>query len=158
MVNRIQIIKNEIENDPTGIGYADLGSDYPAIAQAMNARPMVDNPVTEAPQVPVKPTLAQLFSAAMQADPTGTLTAIEKFGNLFDLATRAIASGDTEGIQAHLAIFGSQMNDAGKAALLAVVSQTQDDPNWTAQIPGQSRSTVLGVAPARASDVQEAMN
>lgn len=158
MVNRIQILRDEINNDPAGIGYADLGDNYDAIAAAMNERPMIDNPVTEAPQVPVKPTLAQLFSAAMQADAPGTLTAIEKFGNLFDLATRAIVSGDVAGIQAHLAIFGSQMNDAGKAALAATVSQTQDDPTWSVQIPGQSRATVLGVVPVRPADVQEAMN
>lgn len=158
MTNRIDIIRSEIQNDPEGLGYAALGQNYPAIADAMNARPMIDNPVTEAPQVPAKPSLAQLFGAELQADQVGTLAAIEKFGNLLDMASAAIDKGDTQSIMAHIAIFGSTMNANGKAALAAAVSATQPDPTWTAQIPGDSRATVLGVAPVRATDVQEAMN
>lgn len=158
MTNRIDIIRAEINNDPEGLGYAELGSNYPAIAERMNQRPMVANPVTEASLVPVKPSLAQLFGAALQADQTGTLAAIEKFGNLLDMASAAIEKGDSQSIMAHIAIFGSTMNSAGKAALAAAASQTQTDPTWSAQIPGDSRSTVLGVAPVRATDVQEAMN
>lgn len=63
MTNRIDTIRSEIHNDPTDIGYADLGDDYAAIAAAMNARPMVDNPVTEAPQVAKRLGIRDLFGA-----------------------------------------------------------------------------------------------
>lgn len=155
-MKRVDIIRQELAEYPER--YISCGRNYQSVADVMNARQLIDNPVKEPPTVPVKVTLAQVFAAAMQADPAGALASIEKFGPLLDMAYSAIEKNDTESIQAHIAIFGSTMNADGKAALAAAVSQTQPDPNWIAQIPGDSRATVLGVAPVRATDVQEAMN
>lgn len=154
MVNRIEIIRSEINNDPEGIGYADLGDDYAAIAAAMNARPMIDNPVTEAPQVAKRLGIRDLFGAITPAE-AKSLYMIPGFR---DDVQEAAEAGDRAALQMYIAIAGDDLSQESVAALATLLQQTEADLTWTAQIPGQSRATVLGVAPVRAADVQEAMN
>lgn len=154
MVNRIQILRDEIQNDPAGIGYADLGDNYAAIAAAMNARPMIDNPVTEAPQVPKRLGIRDLFGAITPAE----ARALYMIPGFRDDVQEAAEAGDRVALQMYIAIGAPDLSENSIAALTALMQQTEDDPAWSAQIPGQSRATVLGVAPVRASDVQEAMN
>jgi hypothetical protein len=104
-VSRVGIIRAELNDDPTDLGYAELGQNYPAIADLMNQRPMVDM-----------------------------------------------------ALQMYVAIGAPDLSQQSIAALTALMTATEADPNWSAQIPGNSRATVLGVAPVRATDVQEAMN
>lgn len=70
--------------------------------------------------------------------------------------TRGIPfGGSLDIIRAEIA---NDPEDIGYAALGTLMTATEADPNWAAQIPGDSRSTVLGIAPVRATDVQEALN
>lgn len=154
MTNRIDTIRDEIINDPTDIGYAALGQDYPAIAAAMNARPMVDNPQTEAAQVPKRLTMTDIFTAITPTE-ARALYGIPGFRNDVE---RAVEAGDRAAMQMYIAIAGDDLSANSIAALASLLTETENDPAWSAQIPGQSRATALGVAPVRATDVQEAMN
>ena len=154
MTNRIEAIRAELQNDPEGLGYASLEQNYPAIADAMNARPMIDNPVTEAPQVPKRPGIRDLFGAITPSE----ARALYMIPGFRDDVQEAAEAGDRVALQMYVAIAGEDLSQQSVAALAALMQQTEDDPNWSAQIPGQSRATVLGVAPVKAADVQEAMN
>lgn len=154
MTSKIDTIRSEIQNDPTGVGYADLGDNYAAIAQAMNARPLLDNPVAEAPQVPRRLGIRDLFGAITPTE----ARALYMIPGFRDDVQEAAVAGDRVALQMYIAIGAPDLSENSIAALTALMQQTEDDPTWTAQIPGQSRATVLGVAPVRPADVQEAMN
>lgn len=154
MTNRIETIRSEIQNDPEGMGYAALGQNYPAIADAMNARPMIDNPVTEAPQVLKRLGIRDLFAAITPTE----ARALYMIPGFRDDVQKATEAGDRVALQMYVAIGAPDLSQQSIAALTALMVATEADPTWTAQIPGNSRATVLGVAPVRATDVQEAMN
>lgn len=154
MTNRIEAIRAELQNDPEGLGYASLEQNYPAIADAMNARPMIDNPVTEAPQVPKRLGIRDLFGAITPTE----ARALYMIPGFRDDVQEAAEAGDRVALQMYVAIAGEDLSQQSVAALAVLMQQTEDDPAWSAQMPGQSRATVLGVAPVKAADVQEAMN
>lgn len=154
MTNRIDIIRSELQNDPEGLEYAGLGQNYPAIADLMNQRPMVDNPVTEVPQVLKRLGIRDLFAAITPTE----ARALYMIPGFRDDVQAAAEAGDRVALQMYVAIAGPDLSANSIAALTALMTATEADPTWSAQIPGDSRATVLGVAPVRATDVQEAMN
>lgn len=145
-MNRLQIIKNEIISE-------NLTGTVEEITEYFNNKPLIDNPITEPPQVPANVTLSQIFGAAIQNDPTGAFSAIQKYTSLLEMTNRAINNRDTEAIQAHLLIFGSELNQAAQTAINTLLSQTQADPNWTEQILGQSKAEELNIYPVKESEV-----
>lgn len=154
MTNRIDIIRAELQNDPEGIGYAALGQNYPAIADAMNDRQMVANPVTEAPQVLKRLGIRDLFAAITPTE----ARALYMIPGFRDDVQKAAEAGDRVALQMYVAIGAPDLSQQSIAALTALMQATEPDPTWSAQIPGDSRATVLGVATVRPQDVQEAMN
>jgi hypothetical protein len=148
------MIRDELNNDPEELGYAALGDNYPAIADAMNERPLIDNPVAEAPQVAKRLGIRDLFGA-ISATEARALYMIPGFR---DDVQEAAEAGDRVALQMYVAIGAPDLSQQSIAALTALMVATDADPTWTAQIAGDSRATVLGVAPVRATDVQEAMN
>lgn len=154
MTNRIEAIRSELQNDPGGMGYAALGQNYPAIADAMNQRLMVANPVTEAPQVAKRLGIRDLFAAITPTE----ARALYMIPGFRDDVQKAAEAGDRVALQMYVAIGAPNLSANSIAALTALMTATEADPAWSAQIPGDSRATVLGVAPVRATDVQEAMN
>lgn len=154
MANRIEIIRDEIQNDPESVGYAALDQDYPAIAAAINNRPMIDNPVTEAPQIPKRLSMTDIFTTITPAE----ARALYMIPNYRADVERSVLADDRAALQMYIAIAGDDLSANSIAALAALLAETEDDPAWSAQIPGDSRATTLGVAPVRASDVQEAIN
>ena len=153
-MGRINIIRSELQNDPEGLGYGALEQNYPAIADAMNARPMVANPITEAPQVAKRLGIRDLFAAITPAE----ARALYMIPGFRDDVQKAAEAGDRVALQMYVAIVAPELSQQSIAALTALMQATEADPTWSAQIPGDSRATVLGVAPVRATDVQEALN
>jgi hypothetical protein len=154
MTSRIDIIRSELQGDPEGLGYAELGSNYPAIAERMNQRPLVTNPVAEAPLVLKRLGIRDLFAAITPTE----ARALYMIPGFRDDVQKAAEAGDRVVLQMYVAIGAPDLSANSIAALTALMQATEADPTWSAQIPGDSRSTVLGVAPVRATDVQEAMN
>lgn len=154
MTSRIDIIRSELQGDPEGLGYAELGSNYPAIAERMNQRPLVTNPVAEAPLVLKRLGIRDLFAAITPTE----ARALYMIPGFRDDVQKAAEAGDRVALQMYVAIAAADLSQESIAALTALMQATELDPNWQAQVPGDSLFMQLGIAPVRASHVQEAMN
>ena len=53
---------------------------------------------------------------------------------------------------------GGVLSQSPYDAIIAKLEETEPDPSYQSQIPGQSRAEYLGVYPVNASQVQEALN
>jgi hypothetical protein len=53
---------------------------------------------------------------------------------------------------------GGVLSQSSYDAIIAKLGETEPDPSYQSQIPGQSRAEDLGVYPVNASQVQEALN
>lgn len=135
---------------------ADLGQNYPAIAARLNAPTSAPNPVTEAPQVPHPPTLKEIYSLI----PVAEAAAIYDKPGLSADIRNAIDSGDADYLNMMLAIvLEMDIISAQTATGLAMLLQrTQDDPSWSATIPGPSIAAAAGFGTITAAQVQAAMN
>ena len=134
---------------------ADLRHDYPAIADRLNARTTVENPNLQGDVL--KPvTLLGLMAAIT---PQEALSLIERAG-FVDLTRSAVENGDREGLTALLGMLAvnSLISAPSQAAIAALLSATEPDPQWTATLPGPSLATAAGLGRVTASQVQGAMN
>jgi hypothetical protein len=134
----------------------DLGSDYPAIAERLNAPTSVANPVTEAPTVAHPPTLKEIYSQI----PVSEAAAIYSKAGLSGDIRNAIDSGDPEYLAMMLAIVSEMdlISDATVGKLATLLTRTQPDPTWTAQIAGPSLASAAGLGVVTAAQVQGALN
>lgn len=135
---------------------ADLGDDYPAIAARLNAPTSAPNPQTEPAQVPHPPTLKEIYSLI----PVAEAAAIYDKPGLSADIRNAIDSGDADYLNMMLAIvLEMDIISAQTATGLAMLLQrTQDDPSWSATIPGPSIAAAAGFGTITAAQVQAAMN
>lgn len=134
---------------------ADL-TDYEAIAAALNAPTVIDNPVAEAPQVPWPPTLKEIYAGI----PVAEAAAIYNKPGLSADIRNAIDSHDPEYLQMMLAIVAQmQIISAETSGTLATLLQrTQPDPAWTATIAGPSLAQAAGLGTVTAAQVQAVLN
>lgn len=134
----------------------DLGDDYPAIAARLNAPTSIDNPVTEAPQVPHPPTLNEIYEAM----PISEVAAIYNKPGLSADIRNAIDSGVPEYLAMMLAIV-VEMGIVGSdtaLALAALLQRTRPDPSWSATIAGLSLAAAAGLGTITSAHVQAVMN
>lgn len=135
---------------------ADLGDDYPAIAERLNAPTSAPNPVTEAPTVPHPPTLKEIYAAI----PLAEAAAIYNKPGLSTDIRNAIDGGDLEYMGMMMAIVAQLgiISAPTIAALSALMARTQADPAWTATIAGPSLAQGNGLGTITPADVQAALN
>lgn len=133
-------LASELKNDPANVGYKNADGTFKPQAELIGLllnKPMVANP-DPAPQIP-KPVTAQdvlglLSPASVQAIPFDAMVEVNK----------AIAEKDMERLGLQLQVFAAKgwINSTEVAALQARLAETIPDPNWPAQVPGQSRLEV----------------
>ena len=130
---------------------ADL-TDYEAIAARLNAPTVLDNPVTEAPQIAHPPSLKEIYAVI----PVAEAAAIYNKAGLNADIRNAIDSGDGDYLAMMLAIVLELgiISQQTATALAMLLQRTQDDPAWTAQIAGPSLAQAAGLPVVTAAQVQ----
>jgi hypothetical protein len=132
---------------------ADLRHNYPAIAERLNARTIIDNP-QEQGEVLVPLSLTGLFTAV---EPAEAFTLIGMPG-FIDLLKDSVNSSDREGLGALLLVASAVLSPESQAGVMAKMQETMPDPSWTATIPGPSIAQAAGLGTVTPSQVQGAMN
>lgn len=135
---------------------SDLGDNYTAIADRLNAPTEIDNPVTEAPQVPHPPTLNEIYEAM----PISEVAAIYNKPGLSGDIRNAIDSGVPEYTAMMLAIV-VEMGIVGSdtaLTLATLLQRTQPDPSWSATIAGPSLAANAGLGTVTSAQVQAVLN
>jgi hypothetical protein len=141
------------------------GESYDAIAATLNARPMVANPVTEAPQIP-KPltSVDELFAIVFESETfEQDLAAITKLAQVLSVGkvvseyTGVPFVGDLDKVIMMMQSPVFNLSTASATAALARLNETMPDPSWQAQIPGQSLAAIEGLGVISPGDVQLAM-
>ena len=135
---------------------ADLGDDYPAIAQRLNAPTTIDNPVAEAPQVAHPPTLDDVLAVV----PSAERVAIRALAGFVDDVRRAIDTQNLLYMQTLIedALTANAISAQTATALAMLLQRTQADPAWAAQIAGPSLAQAAGVGTVTAAQVQAVLN
>jgi hypothetical protein len=137
------------------------GKSYPEIAAYLAEQPTVANPVKAAPQVPRRITMLEVFQAVATAAPADLAKAGQIPGWLIDRAEAMMAANDRAGMANYLTTIAAvaQLGVASQQALTALLTATEPDPTWAAQIPGSPRWQAAGLAAApTAADVQAAVH
>lgn len=152
MTSRIEVLKTELANPD----YADLVAEqnYPAIANLLNNRPSIPNPTPQA-DVPKIPTIEEVVTLVTRQE-AFAISETRTYDRVLDaLRQRNLAwiIGNTETLLA-----GGILSQSSYDAIIAKLEETELDPNYQSQIPGQSRAEVLGIYPVADSQVQEALN
>jgi hypothetical protein len=148
---RIEIIKEELTKEQYALLVED--QDYPVIANQLNEKPLIPNPTPQA-TVPKIPAILELFGAIAPVE------AIEIYkipGLVGDIRTAA-ETRNKAALEAYFTIVSGLLSEKSKTAITALLNQTQLDPNYRAQINGQSKAELLQIYPVTASQVQEALN
>ena len=146
---------NILESELLSPEYAELvkAQNYPAIANKLNKKELVDNP--EKQQTIPKPlTLIELFQ---QITPAEALE-IAKVPGIIDRIERAANENNRVGLQSLFFIIGSLLSNDSKIKIEALLKQTELDPNYQPTILGESRTEKLGIYPVTDINVQEVLN
>ena len=144
---------------------ADLGTDYEAIAQRLNAQPTIDNP--DAAEQVLRPlSLEDVFGVIASLD--NAETEMPKLANLPDWAYRgAVAAMDERNSTSitnwlvtvsKICGFAPSTVQAMATAQAALMAATIDDPTWSATIAGPSPAAAAGLGTVTAAAVQAAVN
>jgi hypothetical protein len=151
MNHNIEIIKTELANP----SYVSLiaAQDYLGIANLLNQKPLIPNPVTQA-TVAKLPGILDLFGAIAPAEAVEIYKIPELVGDI----RSATQIGDKAALQAYFVIASSLLSQQSQTAVTTLLNQTQLDPNYQSQIPGQSKAEQLGIYPVTPSQIQEALN
>jgi hypothetical protein len=148
----IDILKTELNS----IEYADLvkSQNYPAIADLLNNRPSIPNPVPQA-NVPKIPTIEEVITLVKPQE-VFAISETKTYDRVLDALRQknlTLIIGNTQTLLA-----GGVLSQSSYDAIIAKLEETEPDPSYQSQIPGQSRAEDLGVYPVNASQVQEALN
>ena len=150
-----ELIKSQISTN-SEFANACMSGDYDLIAARLNAPTSVPNPQTEPAQVAAPLTLKEIYSLI----PVAEAAAIYDKPGLSADIRNAIDSGDADYLNMMLAIvLEMDIISAQTATGLAMLLQrTQDDPSWSATIPGPSIAAAAGFGTITAAQVQAALN
>jgi hypothetical protein len=151
-MNRIEILKTELIKEE----YTPLieSQSYDSIANILNERLLIPNPTpqTEVSKIPTIESIA------------GLVTPQERFAiaetRTYDRILDAVRQNRIDWIIANLQTLlgGGVISQNSYDAIITVLEETELDPNYQPQIPGQSKAESLGIYPVTASQVQEALN
>ena len=128
---------------------------YPAIAELLNSRPLIPNPV-EQQTIWKCPTIDEIMTAVTVVE-AGQL--YDKPGLIADIRI-ALDSKIQARVEFYFSIVLSYnlLSAESQASLQALLTDTHLDPNYRSQILGQSKSDELGIYPVLDIDVQGALN
>lgn len=148
-------LKQIIDTEPA---FKDMT--YSEIAKWFVTCPMVENSVKEAPMVPKRVGLNDVFGAILQAAPADMVKAGLIPDWMMDRAEKAMENNDRELMTNWLVSISAVagLSQASKDALAALLAETVPDTSWSKQIPGIAywQSVGLAYAPS-ARDVQAAI-
>lgn len=152
MTSRIEILQAELANTE----YAGLvqSQNYPAIANQLNNRPLIVNPVTQT-NVPKIPTIEEVVTLVTPQE-TFAISETRTYDRVLDALRQRNLTWIIGNTQTLLA--GGVLSQSSYDAIIARLQETEPDPNYQSEIPGQSRAEVLGIYPVTSSQVQEALN
>jgi hypothetical protein len=152
MTSRIEILQTELAN----IKYADLvkAQNYPAIVGLLNNRPLIANPDTQT-EVPKIPTIEEVITLVKPQEVLA-ISETKTYDRVLDALRQKNLTWIIGNTQTLLA--GGVLSQSSYDAIIAKLEETEPDPSYQSQIPGQSRAEYLGVYPVNASQVQEALN
>lgn len=148
---------NDVINANADLQTLAKAGKYAGVVAALEVRTQVNNPVSSAPLVLVPITL----KAIMAQVPAAEMVKVYGLpGFVTDLRT-AIAENDREymGVLLQIATAAGAISAGSAAKLAPMLEATQEDPSWTAKVPGTARWQKLGLAALpSASDVQAAVH
>lgn len=137
-----QALLDELNNDPTALGYKAGGvfKSTAEIAALLTHTPHVPNPDPQ-PNVPAPLSATTLLGSLSEASAVN-LTAYPALERLYD----DILAGNRAAVRLTVAMLAAakkvQVSEA--AAILAHLDETVPDPNWPAEVPGVCRIMALG--------------
>jgi hypothetical protein len=148
----IDILKTELNS----IEYADLvkSQNYPAIADLLNNRPSIPNPVPQA-NVPKILTIEEAVTLVTPQE-AFAISETRTYDRVLSAVQQRNLTWITGNTQTLLA--GGVLSQSSYDAIIARLEEAEPDPSYQSQIPGQSRAEVLGIYPVAPSRVQEALN
>lgn len=135
------------------------GMDYTAMASALNAATVVDNPVATVPKTAKRLTLNDVFGAVASAAPADLAKSKDIPDWMIDRAELAMQQNDRTAMANWLVSIGAAagLSDASKSALVALLALTENDPTWTAKVAGPSLASAAGLGVITPADVQRAL-
>jgi len=141
----------ELRTDPQSVGYASLLADqeYTAIAALLNDRPLVDNPDAQ-PTIAARITWDDFLDTLEPED----VLVVYAYGSLPDDIQAALSANNRTLLGAYWRGLKTALTAASVSAVQAKLQDTEPDPDWEAQIPGDSRAAVLGLPRVTGADVQ----
>lgn len=149
----MSILREVIASEP-----ALAGMTYPEVAAWLDRRPMVANPVKEAPMV-TKPITRENIIALIP--PAEAWAIYSTAGTLKDDLFAAIDASNRAWLTYLLGVAqaSGKLSAGTLGKLQAELSATVPDPTWSETVPGAPRWQTAGLAAApSAADVQAAMH
>ena len=133
-----------------------LSGTYEEIAAALNARPLIDNPVPQG-MVTKWPTLLDGLGLLSDAERAKLRDVPSWFVTMF---INALNAQDAAALTAHVGLLADWQIIGNPTArkLRNLLAETQPDATWSAQIPGKSWADENWRGRVTEQDVQAAMN
>lgn len=151
--NNLNVLRTELKKDPEALGYAEMGSDYPAIAARLNRSETIEN---AEPQLLIPKRLDLINDLFAIIQPAEAFALLNVPG-LLDRVERAVERNHRPAMRALFVIIGSQLTPESRQAIAAKLEQTEPDPNWQPTVQSSSRAERLGLRVVSEHDVQAAM-
>ncbi|MFA6046260.1 MAG: hypothetical protein WC718_14850 [Phycisphaerales bacterium] len=145
-------LKSEIHNDPAKLDYAKKGSDYEAIADLLNKRPLIPNPTPQG-TVPRRLKLTAIVKKLTLPE----AWELYKVGKLVEHIEQNLEPGDRAKLIDLVNICDPFLSDATEAKLDTLLNETAPDEDWPATVPGDSRATEIGWPTVTPADVQQVL-
>lgn len=137
-----QALLDELNNDPTALGYKSGGVFKPTaeLAALLTHTPHVPNPDPQ-PNVPAPLSPTTLLGGLSEASAVN-LTAYPALERLYD----DILAGNRAAVRLTVALLGAAKKiQAGEAtAILSHLDETMPDPSWPSTVPGVCRMVAIG--------------
>lgn len=129
---------------------ATLAGQYQAVADKLNERPMVDNPVSYK-MVPKPVSLVDVFGALENGDKAKVMSLP---GWFIEHVERSLSANDRDTSAVHLALMSAVLTAKSQGNIQALMGAKIRDPSWEAKVPGDSPAMAAGLGTVKASDVQ----
>lgn len=141
--------------------YAQLVAErnYQAIADILNERPLIPNPVPQG-NIPKPLNMVDLLQAVSAAE----LELITNTPNLLPLDSlrEVVDNNDRQRLALTLGLLQkthpNEFSQNSASNIMAIINAQILDPSYQAQIPGEAIAEELGIYPVSAIDVQTALN
>ena len=150
-MNRIETIRQELKNSK----YLQLvtSQDYPALAFALNEKPLIKNPQPQK-EIPKPITIMDLW---INITPQEGLELYEIPGLKNDVEG-AIASNNRNSLMALTAIAAQVISAESVKKIQALLAETILDPNYKTQVEGESLAEQFGLGFVEETEIQSALN